>query len=139
MEEKITKRVRKSRKFKTPKEFRDALWLYLDACPEKKEMPNIAGFCAFREIGKSTYYAYAKRYPHTKRAFEAVVENAWVQRLGGTSATGAIFYLKNAFREDFKDRNETDITTKGEKITNSEEIKALSDQFNEFLKHPRQA
>jgi hypothetical protein len=110
------KHVRKSRKFKTPKEFRDALWSYLDTCAEKKEMPNIAGFCAFREIGKRTYYDYAKRYPHIKRAFEAVVENVWLQRLAGTSATGAIFYLKNAFREDYKDRNETDITSKGESL-----------------------
>lgn len=109
---------------------------YLKDCEEKVKMPNVAGFCAFEHTSRDTYYEYGKKYPDTKKAFEAVVENVWVQRLGGNSPTGAIFYLKNAFREDYKDRHETDVTTKGEKISaeSSKELKKLSHDFNEFLK-----
>jgi hypothetical protein len=42
----------------------------------------------------------------TIKGVEEMIENAWVQRLGGPNASGAIFYLKNAFRDDYKDRHE---------------------------------
>jgi len=40
-----------------------------------------------------------------------------VQRLGGTTPTGAIFYLKNAFKDDYKDRHETDTTIRPASLT----------------------
>ena len=102
--------------FKTEQEFRQALLNYLTYCEENKKIINIAGFCAKNGFGRDVYYDYGKKYPHTKKAFEASLEAAWVERLAGANATGAIFYLKNAFREFYKDRTETDITSKGEKI-----------------------
>lgn len=79
-------------------------------------MPNKAGLCVFLRIDKSTYNDYKQKYPDTIKEVEAVIENAWVQRLRDPGATGAIFYLKNAFKEDYKDRHETDITSKGEQV-----------------------
>lgn len=103
-------------RFKSEKEFKIAVDNYSLECEKEGKMPNIAGFCAFHGINRTIYYDYAKKYPHTKKGFEAFLEDVWVQRLSSNSPTGAIFYLKNAFREDYKDRIETDVTSKGEKI-----------------------
>lgn len=99
--------------FKNEQEFQQALIDYLKFCEEKKKMVNIAGFCAKNGFGRDRYYEYGKKYPNTKKAFEASLEDAWVDRLASASATGAIFYLKNAFREFYKDRTEQDITSGG--------------------------
>jgi hypothetical protein len=79
-------------------------------------MPNKAGLCVFLNISRSTYNEYKKKYPDALKGIEDYIENAWVQRLAGTTPTGAIFYLKNAFSNDYRDRTETDLTTKGEKV-----------------------
>jgi len=47
--------------------------------------------------------------------------------LAGTTPTGAIFYLKNAFSADYRDRTETDLTSKGEKITGINYIRPNGD------------
>lgn len=72
------------------------------------EMPNKAGLMFHLNISRETYSQYKKKYPDTVRQANALIENAWVQRLGGTSSTGSIFYLKNAFKEDYKDRQEVE-------------------------------
>jgi hypothetical protein len=113
-------------KYNTEEDFNQALESYLDWCVEKHSMPNIAGFCAAQHMSRETYYEYGKKYSDTKKAFESFLESAWVQKLGGPSATGAIFYLKNAFREHYKDRNETDITSGGEKIPSGVDVEALA-------------
>lgn len=102
--------------FKNEEEFEKAVIDYLSYCVEKRVMPNVAGFCAKSWMGRENYYVYAKKYPHTKNAFEAVLEDVWVDRLKNAGATGAIFYLKNKFREFYKDRTETDITSGGKVI-----------------------
>ncbi len=102
--------------FKNDRKFQEALLDYLRFCEKKKKMPNVAGFCARHWMGRRTYYDLAKKYPLTTKAFESSLENVWVDRLGSASATGAIFYLKNAFREEYKDRTETDITSGGKPI-----------------------
>ena len=94
----------------------DKILEYFAQCEEKKEMPNKAGLRLFLDISRDTYNEYKKRFPDALKRAEAFIENAWVQRLGGNSPTGAIFYLKNAFFEDYRDRTETDLTSKGEKI-----------------------
>lgn len=42
------------------------------------------------------------------------------------NSTAWLFNMKNRFTEDWRDRHETDITTKGEKITNEIDITKLS-------------
>lgn len=116
-------------KFKTPKELEEVIELYIEDCKPLK-MPNKAGFCVFSRIHRDTYVEYKgnkdKEFSDAIKRFEAVVEEAWVQRLAGNSPTGAIFYLKNAFSQDFRDKVETDITSGGEKITTfTAEEKAL--------------
>lgn len=66
--------------------------------------PNKAGLRLYLDIGKDTYVEYKTRFPDAMKKAEAYIEDAWVQRLDDMSPTGAIFYLKNAFKEDYKDR-----------------------------------
>lgn len=101
-------------KFNSIEELEGKIDEYIEERLKNKEMPNKAGLCHFLDIDKSTYCEYKKdnhRFSHAIKRFEKITENAWVQRLGGNSPTGAIFYLKNAFKEDYKDRHETDITS----------------------------
>lgn len=79
-------------------------------------MPNKAGLCLFLNISRETYSQYRKRFPDTIKRADNWIEEEWIQRLRSNAPTGAIFYLKNAFKEIYKDRHQTDLTTKGEKI-----------------------
>lgn len=79
-------------------------------------MPNKAGLCLFLNISRETYSQYRKKFPDTIKSADHWIEESWVQRLRSNAPTGAIFYLKNAFKETYKDRHQTDLTTKGEKI-----------------------
>lgn len=89
---------------------------YSVQCSEKKELPNKAGLCVFLGISRDTYGEYKKKYPDTIKGNEVWIENAWVQRLAGNAPTGAIFYLKNAFKENYKDKHESDVTSGGKPI-----------------------
>lgn len=82
---------------------------YLLLCEKTKQMPNKAGLCMHLGIVKDTYCEWKKnvaKFSDSIKAFENITENSWVQRLGGNSPTGAIFYLKNAFKEDYRERQE---------------------------------
>ena len=100
-------------KIPTEEEFEDKIARYLSNCWDKQRLPNIAGICVALDIGRTQFYEYTKRYPNTIRKVRAHIEDAWVNRLGEVGATGAIFYLKNAFRSIYKDKTETDIKTGG--------------------------
>jgi hypothetical protein len=98
-------------KYESDDEFNKAVNAYFEMCTEKRLMPNKAGFCYALKISRDTYNEYKKRFPDALKLIEAYIEEAWVQRLSTTAPTGAIFYLKNAFKEDYRDRTETDLTT----------------------------
>lgn len=82
----------------------------------ERKTPNKAGLRLYLDIGRTQYNEYKKKYPNTIKKVEDYIENWWIELLTRNGCTGAIFYLKNAFKEDYKDRHETDITTGGEKI-----------------------
>ena len=80
-------------------------------------MPNKAGLCIWLNISRDTYNEYKKsKFPDAIKVAEAYIENSWVQRLASTAPTGAIFYLKNAFSADYRERVETDVTSGGERV-----------------------
>jgi hypothetical protein len=56
-------------------------------------------------------------------------ESLWKPKV----ASGVIFNLKNNY--GWKEKNEVDITTQGDKITDNEELEELSRKFNEFTKN----
>lgn len=68
--------------------------------------PNIAGLCLFLGISRETWYDYRKKRKElsdTIRAVELAIETAWIDKLGSSYATGAIFYLKNFKPSLYKD------------------------------------
>lgn len=114
----ISKQGEGGGKYKTSDELSRKLYSYFDISSKEGIRPSKAGLRVMLDIDKSTYSRYKKNpkfATHIKRA-ESIIEAAWVNRLDSAAATGAIFYLKNAFSEDYRDRTETDITSGGKKI-----------------------
>lgn len=98
--------------FPTKEDFFNAVQDYVEYCMENRRLPNKAGFCVFHGISRDSFYEYAKKpeYSDAISTFLAYVEDSWVQKLGYAHATGAIFYLKNAFKDDYKDTYDSDHT-----------------------------
>lgn len=93
-----------------------AMSYFDEVARDKKRIATKAGLCLALDISRDTYSEYRKRFPDAIRRCDMRMETAWTERLAGNGATGAIFYLKNAFHKEYKDRVETDITSKGEQI-----------------------
>ena len=113
---KSKKKMGRPKLFNTVEELQKLMLTYLENCKTNKPplMPNRAGLCTEIGISRDSYYEYRKKqedkskpdFSDSIKRFEQATENTWVQRLGGNSPTGAIFYLKNAFKEDYKDKHE---------------------------------
>lgn len=103
-------------KFETEQAFKDKCLEYFEKCAQEKSIPSKAGLRVHLDIDKSTYSDYKKRFPQPLKKAEDIIESEWVKRLSGVAATGAIFYLKNAFFEDYRDRKETDLTSGGKPL-----------------------
>ena len=103
-------------KYKDEKVFKKTILGYFEQADIKKKIYSKAGMLGFLDISRPTWMEYKKKYPNTTRYAEFAVEEVWVDRLASTGATGAIFYLKNAFKEEYKDRSETDLTSDGKAL-----------------------
>lgn len=102
-------------------EFINKIEEYFDFCAKMFRMPNKAGLVLWLGMTRETYNQYKdkKDFSDAIKVAEHLMEDSWVQKLGGDARpAGAIFYLKNAFHDHFKDKQETDITSGGEKIEN---------------------
>lgn len=99
-------------KFKTVEDFQIGVIGYIENCEVLKEMPNKAGLCVALKIHKDTLNEYSKKdgFSAIIKEFNTVVENRWVQRLNTGAPTGAIFFLKNAFRDDYRDKHEVAVS-----------------------------
>jgi len=103
-----TERIQKSKTGKrislTEKELREGAKKYFDWCDINKKLPNLAGLAVFLDVERTSFYhAFKEYYPKVVKWILDNIQDVWIQRLGSAYATGAIFYLKNAFREDFKE------------------------------------
>lgn len=106
-------------KYKTVEEIKVIIERYFGDSEKEESIPNKAGLRVALGICRDTYCDWKKlkhKFSYTLKETESRIEEAWVKRLGKTACTGAIFYLKNAFAEDYKDRHETDITSGGKPI-----------------------
>lgn len=103
-------------KFDKESELQRVIGVYLDTCRVDKIVPNKSGLCAAIGVSRTTYNEYKKKWPNTIKRVEDLIESIWVQRLNGVSTIGAIFYLKNAFKEDYRDRYDNDITSGGKPL-----------------------
>lgn len=78
--------------------------LYFDWCDLNKKLPNIAGLCVFLDLSRQAFYEiYKVKYSRGCNWILNNIQDIWVQRLGTPYATGAIFYLKNVFRDEFRE------------------------------------
>lgn len=95
-------------KFKNEKALKAAVEEYFAELPEKT-MPTKAGLRLHLGITRETYSSWkadAHLFADTIKEADTIIEIAWLQCLTRPQPTGAIFYLKNAFKEDYKDRLE---------------------------------
>ena len=97
-------------KYKSEQDIKEKIVEYANATAQKNRMLTKAGLLFHLDISRPVYAEYKKKYPNSIRWIELAIEEDWVNRLASTGATGAIFYLKNAFRDEYKDRTETDMT-----------------------------
>lgn len=119
-------------KYGSEKELREKILSYFKDTDEKRRMYSKAGLLFHLDISRTVYSEYRKKYTDAIRFADTAIEEDWVNRLSETGATGAIFYLKNAFRENYKDRQEIDHSNKGEKF---DSLASLSnEQLEEYIK-----
>lgn len=109
------------KKFENKEDLENLVYEYF-ANLDVHTMPTKAGLALYLDTTKVTLGDYHNEvygedfsYP-IKRAY-VKIEEAWVQRLTNQSVAGVIFYLKNAFKSEYKDRHETDITSDGKQIS----------------------
>lgn len=104
------------RKFTTIKSIKDKFEDYLASCKESNKIPTKGGMAlhldttveTLRDYQDGKYDTKVLKYSLAIKRCYLTIEEAWVQRLDGTkSVAGAIFYLKNVFRKDWRDRTET--------------------------------
>ena len=104
-------------KWKTPEDLFDAVKSYFKHIEDSPgKMPTKAGLAIHLDTTRETLGDYEKKENFSdaiKKAY-ILIEEAWNQRLAGTTPTGSIFYLKAAFL--YRDR--VDITSDDKKLPN---------------------
>lgn len=133
--------------FETPEEMQEAIDEYYAACDnntkkiwsekvgEIVEIPSpipytVEGLCECLDINRSTLLTYETSHTHedfnntVKRAKLKIQKNtAEMALMGALNPAVSIFVMKNNF--NYKDKTETDITTDGEKINNTINVKVV--------------
>lgn len=109
-----TKHSGRPLKFKTVEELQDKINKYFEET--KKEEWTITGLAIALDTSRETLCNYEKKeaYFDTIKKAKDMVEYSYELDLKKSGRTGTIFALKNF---DWKDKVETDLTTKGKSIT----------------------
>lgn len=98
-------------KYRTEEALRDKIEEYFDLCRQSKDLPEKAGLCLYLGITRETLSQYRNhKYPDAVKSADLYIESCWVRRLNHQAAVGAIFYLKNAFKEEYKDKQDSDVS-----------------------------
>lgn len=125
---------------------------YLPACMDNIEMtdkgalafvevnlPTIVGLALHLGINKDTVYSWSnKDSEYFNEEFSDIVKDVLAEQekrlinngLGGLYTSKALGMLMS--KHGYAEKTETDVTTKGESINNSEEIKNLTTQLNDL-------
>lgn len=84
----------------------EALIEFFDNALKLRTMPTKASMLLWLGVSRETWSNYHEKEDllDTIKAAEFEIENAWNQKLANPGATGSIFYLKNAFKDQYKDR-----------------------------------
>lgn len=102
----------------------------------KKEEWTITGLALALDTSRETLCNYEdkEQYFDTVKKAKDMVEHSYEIDLKKSGRTGTIFALKNF---DWKDKQETDITTKGERIDSNMDLDALADKMAGKLKEEK--
>lgn len=96
-------------KYRTEEALRDKIEEYFNLCRQSRDLPEKAGLCLYLGITRETLSQYRNhKYPDAVKSADLYIESCWVKRLSQAAPVGAIFYLKNAFKEEYKDKQEID-------------------------------
>ena len=102
---------------------------YIEYCVAGKRMPNIAGFCAFKDITRETFYKQNEYYSDTYKKARDLLEDGVINTNADINDALKIFYMKNTF--GYVDRVESTVKTIDE---NPLDLSKLSDAEIKKLK-----
>lgn len=113
-------------KWASVKDLQDAIDAYFKQCDENQEPYLITGLCLALDCTRECLLEWDKdtgKYPKPEKAVKAIHKakmrcQNYAEKLlmsGKLNPTGAIFNLKNNYR--WKDKSETDMTSKGEALS----------------------
>jgi hypothetical protein len=97
-------------KYETEQQLVEKIESFFNKCMKKRKgfIPSKAALRLHLNLSKDLYSDYKKRFPNPIKRAEDIIEKAWVERLAHPGATGAIFYLKNAFKDDYREKQEVE-------------------------------
>ena len=114
--------------FKTKEEFTDKFQEYLSKCEAKDHLPNVAGFCVFADIHKDTFYQQKEYYSDAFKKVQDMLEDGALN--AKIPPAVKIFYMKNKFKKDYKDKQEiesTNHTTLNMERVSSKDLRKMLD------------
>jgi len=117
------------RSFKDEKEFEQKFIEYIDYCNKMGWLPNVAGFCVYCDINRSTFYAQKQYYSNTYKKIDTALEN-FVINNKHISPTEKIFYLKSKFK--YIDKQVVESVNKNINIYEALSDEELEKALNEF-------
>lgn len=102
-------------KFKTPEDLEDKINEFLIACNAKGITPTKGQLALYLDTTRETLSEYEEKeeYVDALKRIYLIIEENWVQKLTGQAVTGTIFYLKNAYSKNWREKSEQDITSGG--------------------------
>lgn len=106
------------RAFETEEIFKAKFIEYIEDCNSKDKLPNVAGFCAFNWITRETFYAQKNYYSDTYKKIQELLEDSALN--ANIAPAVKIFYLKNKFKDSYKDKQE--IEHSGEQTVNMKSV-----------------
>ena len=125
MDREETNKVGRPLKFKTVEELQSKIDAYFESTP--KEEWTITGLALALDTYRQTLLNYEEKdeYLDTIKKAKQMVEYSYEIDLKKSGRTGTIFALKNF---DWKDKTETDLTSKGESINWTEQKTYLKNE-----------
>ncbi|MGL5646721.1 MAG: terminase small subunit [Clostridium sp.] len=87
----------KKRIFETEESFMNKFEEYLESCEQRERLPNVAGFCFFAKIGRSSFYEQKAFFPDTFSLINSSLEDEALNNKG-VAPSVLCLYLKNKCR-----------------------------------------
>lgn len=123
--------------YNDPAELELAIDHYFNYCDETKVPYTMSGLGYFLGMDRQSIMHYKDKAEYSnaiKRARDLVERSVEEKLLSGMPAAGIIFNMKNNFA--WKDQSQLDVTTKGDKVFDSEAIKLAAKELLEKENDP---